>query len=324
MAVFWKSIQSVLSIVIMMGVGYFCRARGWFSDTFAKGLSQIIMKIALPCAIFMSMLKRFHLDQLKTLSKGIIYTILSIAIGYLISWATVKFFKIPRGQRGLMMTGINGANTVFIGMPLNIALFGSISIPYLLVYYIVNTIVIWTFGVWVIAADDPTSKEKGMKINWKHFLPAPIWGFIIALPFLIAWPQAATQLPTFITKTLEDIGGLVTPLSLMYIGIMLKNFGISNIKFSKSLDLALLGRFVVSPFIMFLIITCGIHALHIPIIPMFYKTLVIQAATPSLAVLPILADQYHCDVKFATNLVAATSVLFIIVVPIIMLFLNFV
>lgn len=323
MSVFWTSVQSVISIVIMMAVGYFCRAKGWFGDRFSKGLSQLIMKIALPCAIFMSMLQRFHLDQLKNLSKGLIYTILSIFIGYIISWIAIRIFKIPKGQRGLMMTGINGANTVFIGLPLNIALFGNVSIPYLLVYYIVNTIIIWTVGVWVIAADDPTTKERNVKIDWKHFLPAPIWGFIIALPFLIWMPNAATQLPTFITKTLSDIGGLVTPLSLMYIGIMLRDFGISNIKFTKSLNISLVGRFIISPIVMFLIIMCGTH-MGISIAPMFHKTLIIQAATPSLAVLPILADQYHCDVEFATDLVAATSVLFVIVVPVIMMILNFI
>lgn len=322
MGVFWTSIQSVLSIVIMMAVGYFCRAKGWFGDKFSKGLSQVIMKIALPCAIFMSMLQRFHLNQLRSLSKGLIYTILAILIGYVISWIAVRVFKIPRGRRGLMMTGINGANTVFIGLPLNVALFGNVSIPYLLVYYIVNTIIIWTLGVWVIAADDPTTDQGKAHIDWKHFLPAPIWGFIIALPFLLWMPNAATQLPPFITRTLTDIGGLVTPLSLMYIGIMLRDFGISNIRFTKSLNLSLIGRFIVSPLIMFAIITVGLHA-GITLTPIFHKTLIIQAATPSLAVLPILADQYHGDVEFATDLVVATSVLFVIVVPVIMLMMSY-
>lgn len=51
---------------------------------------------------------------------------------------------------------------------------------------------------------------------------------------------------------------------------------------------------------------------------MFRHTLIIQAATPVFAVLPILADQYHGDVKFATDVVVSTSTLFIIVVPILM------
>ena len=108
----------------------------------------------------------------------------------------------------------------------------------------------------------------------------------------------------------------------MYIGIMLRDFGISNIRFTKSLNLSLIGRFIVSPLIMFAIITVGLHA-GITLTPIFHKTLIIQAATPSLAVLPILADQYHGDVEFATDLVVATSVLFVIVVPVIMLMMSY-
>ncbi|MEK1334816.1 malate permease [Limosilactobacillus fermentum] len=317
MSVFWTSIQSVLSIIIMMAIGYVCKGKGWFDDHFSKSLSQIIMKVALPCSIFMSMLDRFKISQLKPLSVGLVYVIIAFVIGYIISWLLVVVCRVPANQRGLVMTGINGANTVFIGMPLNVALFGNVSIPYLLVYYIVNTIVIWTFGVWVIAAYDPTTKNK-VSIDWKHFLPAPLWGFIVAIPFLIWMPNAATQLPTFVTTTLTDVGALVTPLSLIYIGIMLKDFGIQSVRFSKNLNVAILGRFVLSPIIMFTLIYAGAHGLHVNMASMFSKTLIIQAATPSFAVLPILADQYHSDVKFATSLVVATSCLFVIVVPIIM------
>lgn len=55
-------------------------------------------------------------------------------IGYVLAWLLVKVLKVPKGRRGLMITGINFANTVFIEMPLNVALFGSLSQPYVLVY----------------------------------------------------------------------------------------------------------------------------------------------------------------------------------------------
>lgn len=167
MNVFLTSIQSVLAIVLMISVGYFGQAKGWFDKNFSGSLSKLIMQIALPASIFMSMMKHFIPSKLAALSTGLIYTILSIFIGYVIAWFAIKLFKVPRGRRGLMMTAINGANTVFIGMPLNIALFGEVSVPYLLTYYIINTVVIWTVGVWVIAGDDPTVKEgsKAKKIS---------------------------------------------------------------------------------------------------------------------------------------------------------------
>ena len=72
------------------------------------------------------------------------------------------------------------------------------------------------------------------------------------------------------------------------------------------------------------IILLGLPTLGWSMAPIFQKTLIIQAATPALAVLPILANTYHSDVKFATNIVVSTSTLFIIVVPIIMSLINFI
>ncbi|CAM2829300.1 AEC family transporter [Fructilactobacillus fructivorans] len=322
MAIFITSIQSVLAIVIMIAVGYITQGLGWFKESFSGSISKIIMKVALPCSIFVAMLKYFHPEQLANLSTGLIYVVLAILLGYVVSWIEVKLFRVKKGRRGLMMTGINGANTVFIGMPLNIALFGEISVPYLLVYYIVNTIIIWTLGVWVIAADDPTAKDGSKaKFDWHHLIPAPLWGFIVAIPFLyILWLQEHL-LVNFVQTTLTDLGALVTPLALIYIGIMLRSFGLKNMHFDKDVILTLVGRFVISPLIMAAIIFVGFKV-GVSMVPTFSKTLIVQAATPSLAVLPILAQTYHGDVKFATNIVVSTSVLFIIVIPIIMLIMG--
>lgn len=323
MSVFLTSIQSVLAIVIMIGVGYFGQAKGWFDKKVSSALSKLIMQIALPASIFGAMLKFFNPSKLATLSQGLIYTILSILIGYVVAWLYVRVTKVPRGRRGLMMTAINGANTVFIGMPLNIALFGQVSVPYLLVYYIVNTVIIWTLGVWVIASDDPTTTDGSKAtFDWHHLIPTPLWGFIVALPFIYFAPlKDLLNHATFATIALTDIGALVTPLSLIYIGIMLRSFGILNMKFDSSVIATLVGRFVVSPILMAVLITIGMKS-GLQINSIFHQTLIIQAATPSLAVLPILAETYHGDVKFATNIVVSTSVLFIIVVPIIMVLQN--
>lgn len=322
MNVFLTSIQSVLAIVLMIAVGYFGQSKGWFDEKFSGSLSKLIMKISLPASIFMAMMKFFKPSELANLSTGVIYTIMSILIGYIVAWVAVRMFHVARGRRGLMMTAINGANTVFIGMPLNVALFGEVSVPYLLTYYIVNTVIIWTLGVWVIAGDDPTNDGSKASFDWHHLIPTPLWGFIIALPviYIPGWQSGLMKI-TFATTALSDIGALVTPLSLIYIGIMLKSFGILNMRFDGNVIWTLLGRFVISPIIMAIIIFAGLHV-GVHINDVFQQTLIIQAATPSLAVLPILANTYHGDVKFATNIVVSTSVLFIVVVPIIMVIQN--
>lgn len=53
-----------------------------------------------------------------------------------------------------------------------------------------------------------------------------------------------------------------------------------------------------------------------------FKTFVIQSAAPALAVLPILAGQGNGDVEFSTNVVTLSTVLFVVVITIIMIFLG--
>jgi predicted permease len=58
--------------------------------------------------------------------------------------------------------------------------------------------------------------------------------------------------------------------------------------------------------------------------PLLKQTLVVQSATPMLAVLPILANEAHGDVKYATNLVTTSTILFVVVVPILMELVQFI
>ncbi|MDF2910068.1 MAG: auxin efflux carrier [Sporolactobacillus laevolacticus] len=320
--VFLQSIQSVLSIILMIALGYFLKQFKWFDENFGKSISSLITKVALPASIFVSVLKYLTRDSLLQLSGSLIYPVVAVTISYLIAFGLVKLLKIRPGRRGIFMNAVVNANTIFIGLPLNIALFGEKSLPYFLIYYITNTVSTWAFGVFLISNDDPTkTKESGKKkINWKKILPPPLLGFIVGLVFLIL----SIPVPSFISATLTYVGSIVTPLSLIYIGIVLYNAGLSSIRFDRDTIMALLGRFVISPVVLIAVIVFGtqLTGAHLP--TMLTQTQIVQSATPMLAVLPILANEAHGDVKYATNIVTASTVLFVIVVPVLMQLIQFI
>ncbi|MCO7175195.1 AEC family transporter [Sporolactobacillus kofuensis] len=322
--VFFQSIQSVISIILMIALGYLLKKFKWFDDNFGKSISSLITKVALPASIFVSVLKYLTRDRLLQLSGSLVYPVVAVIISYLIAYALVKVLKIRPGRRGIFMNAVVNANTIFIGLPLNIALFGEKSLPYFLIYYITNTVSTWAFGVFLISNDDPTksnTKDKGKnKVSWKKILPPPLLGFIIGLIFLIL----SIPVPTFISSTLTYVGSIVTPLSLIYIGIVLYNAGLSSIRFDRDTIVALIGRFVISPAVLMSILWIGtrISGAHLPTI--LTQTQIVQSATPMLAVLPILANEAHGDVKYATNVVTASTVLFVIVVPILMQLIQFI
>ena len=104
------------------------------------------MNVALTDSIFVSVMKYLTLNKLISLSSGLIYSFGGVIIGYIIAWLAVKVLRVRPGRRGIFMNTVVNANTIFIGLPLNIALFGSVSLPYFLVYYVTNTVSTWAFG----------------------------------------------------------------------------------------------------------------------------------------------------------------------------------
>ena len=271
------------------------------------------MNIALPASIFVSVLKYLTLDKLIAVAPGLVYTFGSVILAYIAAFIVVKLFKVRPGRRGTMINMF--ANTIFIGLPLNIALFGDASISYFLVYYITNTVSTWAFGALLIAQDSKDATRKSSTgFNWRKLLPAPLVGFLISLVFLLL----NIPVPAFATNTLTYVGNIVTPMSLIYIGIVLSKAGLSSINFDRDTILALLGRYILSPVVMFLLLT--LWGSHLPAIE--YKTFMVQAAVPGLAVLPILANEGNGDVEYATNVITTSTLLFVIVIPILVTLLG--
>ena len=83
----------------------------------------------------------------------------------------------------------------------------------------------------------------------------------------------------------------------------------------------MLVKFLLAPLIMVILIYAGKGVLPLPLPES--KTLIVQSAVPALAVLPILAHEAKGDVSFATNIVTTSTLLFIVVMPVMDALLQF-
>ncbi|MEC3608634.1 AEC family transporter [Bacillus glycinifermentans] len=314
----WTSISSVIIILLLIALGYVLNEKGWFVEGFNKSISNLITKIALPCSIFVSVLKFFTKEKLIDLSSSLIWPMCGVIISYIIAFLLSKALRTRKGRIGTFRASFVNANAIFIGLPLNIALFGEKSLPYFLVYYIINTISLWSLGAFLIAKDSKDEAHSAQKITFKKLisklLPPPLLGFLVSIVFL--WFEI--PVPEFANSALTYVGNLVTPLSLIFIGIVLNKSGLKSIRFDKDTIGVLLGRFVISPLVLFLLL------LPIPLSSLLKQTLIVQSATATPTVTPMLAAEAGGDVDFATNTVATSTILFLFVVPVLMQLLQFV
>ena len=300
--IFLKSLGSIFPIIVMIAIGYILKKRHWFHHTFSENVSKLITNVALPCSIFYSVLKYLNMDALKEVSNRLIFTFASVIIGYTAAFFVIKLVKMREGRRGVFYNAVVNANTIFIGLPLNMALFGEAASKYYLMYYITNTVSIWTLGYMLLAGDSlEGNKDEKSGFNLKKLLSPPLIAFVIAFIVLLSGIKVITP----IVETTKYLGSVVTPLALLYIGIVLADAGLHSIRFDLDTNLALkiAGHFV------------QLNDLEI-------KTFVIQSAAPVFAALPILTNETNGDIGYSTNVVTTSTILFILVVPILMSILN--
>ena len=334
--VFLTSLQSIIPIVLLISLGYFLKGRGMFNPTFSSNLSRFIMSVILPAGVFVSVLHHLHMSDLWDLRYGLLVVMLTYVIAYIVAFIMMKLLKVPKGRRGIFINMVVNDNCLFIGLPVQIALFGPEALPYFLLYYIGNTISVWLVGVFLIELDPLPTVENGLandewnqvgnsssvqsttaqksKFDWKKLLPPPLLGFFTALIFLFF----EIPLAPILHNTLNYLGNMVTPLSLIYIGIVLHDAGLKSMSLNKDSIGGIVGRFVISPIIMFCVIMALQYGAGIVLEPIAIITFVVQSAGPVIAVLPIVANEAKSDLPFATGLVMISTILFVVVIPIIM------
>jgi predicted permease len=206
------------------------------------------------------------------------------------------------------------SNSIFIGLPVNLALFGEQSVPYVLLYYIANTSLFWTIGAGGIRNDGASGNDKVSVIEVvKKIFSPPLLGFLFAIALILG----DISLPHFILDTCKYLGSMTTPLSMLFIGIAIYGVKLSNIKISKDMIAILIGRFVISPMIVMAIA----HVMPLPLL--MKKVFIIQAMLPVMTQTAIVAKSYHGDTEYAAIMTTVTTILAILVIPVYMLIFQY-
>ena len=209
------------------------------------------------------------------------------------------------------------SNAIFIGLPVNILLFGDISIPYALLYYIANTTCFWTIGTFAIA-NDGALRSGGNKPSLlsfsglKRLFSPPLVAFLVAVILIML----EIRLPRWVMDTSKYLGNMTTPLSMLFVGIVIARVDWKKLRFGVDMLVLVAGRFVFTPLIVFLMVKNG----DFPVL--MKQVFVIQAAMPAMTQTPILAEAYKADSEYAGLGTSLTTLLSLISIPVYMAFVG--
>jgi len=309
---FYAANQSVLSIMIMIIIGYFLAHKKLLDEKAISLITTIVINISLPMMMLNSILSNFTKQKLIADSSGLIVPFLTIGCCFIIAKLVAKIARVKDNRQGLFVSMFFNSNTIFMGIPVNLALFGEKSVPYVLLYYIANTTFFWTLGIYEIAKDGNNKALKFFSIAFvKKIFSPPLMGFLVGLGLLLL----NIKLPPFIMDTSKYLGNLTTPLSMFFIGASVYLVNLKALKFSLDIVWILVGRFVISPLLVILILPM------FPIPKLMGSVFVVQAAMPVMANSAIIARAYGSDYDFASLMIAISTIATLLVIPILMVLL---
>lgn len=309
MDIFLRSISGILVILGMILVGFVIGEKGWFDDKSRGLIAKLVTQIALPCYMIYTITQRFTAADLLKMLPALRFPALSMVVLLGIATAVARIFTVRQDRRGLFISMFFNSNTIFVGLPINQALFGDASIPYVLIYYMCNTTFFWTLGTYLIQRDGEGEAQFDLKTSVKKVFSPPLMGFILGLVMVML----QIKLPAFLASDLQYLGNLTTPLSMIFIGLSVSNVGVKQLVLGKDQLLILLGRFLVAPLIMATIVYWA------PLPSLMKQVFIIQSAMPVMTNAPVVARLYGADSDYASVMVTETTLATMVVIPILML-----
>ena len=309
MDIFLRSISGILVILVMILVGFVIGEKGWFDDKSRGLLAKLVTQVALPCYMLYTITQRFTAADLLKMLPALRFPALSMVILLGIATGVARIFAVRQDRRGLFISMFFNSNTIFVGLPINQALFGDASIPYVLIYYMCNTTFFWTLGTYLIQRDGEGEAQFDLKTSLKKVFSPPLMGFLLGLVLVML----QIKLPVFLASDLQYLGNLTTPLSMIFIGLSVSHVGVKQLVLGKDQLLILFGRFLVAPLLMATIV----YWAHLP--SLMKQVFIIQSAMPVMTNAPVVARLYGADSDYAAVMVTETTLATMVVIPILML-----
>lgn len=307
-----QGLSGIFEVVLIAGLGFYLAKTGWLWETARKDITRLTMTVALPPLMIYSLKSNFTHDQLIETAPDLLLPFASIFAAYLAGRLLAAILHISPRRRGVFTCTCCIANAIFIGLPVNVALFGEKSVPSAMLYYIANTAMFWGLGAYLIVKDAGSGRTFTFGEMMKKLRTPPLMGFVAGVVLVLL----DIPLPSFALTACRYVGNMATPMALMVVGIQMSEIPLSSIHWDRDLAGAMAGRFILSPLCLWLLLS------FVPISPMSARIFLLQSGMPAMTNMTILAASVGADAKYSTTINCLSLLLGVFFIPFYMFLLS--
>ncbi len=300
---FLLTAQQVGVLFALIAVGYACRKTNFLSDAFVKGCVNLLLLIVTPCLIVHVFQRPFTGAALANLGFALAAAFVAHFIG--IAFAEACFRRTDEMKRGVLKFATVFSNGGFMAIPLEYALLGADGAFYGAVYVVVFNLLCWTYGLKVMCGHIKDMNRRILFVN-----PGTV-GIALGLPLFLT----STTLPTILHDPIKYISDLNTPLAMIVIGFYLADARFAAYFRCVPALVASALRLVAIPSLALAGLAAA-KGMGLALDPTMAIALTASASAPVAAMDTMFASKYGRDVDVSVGLVAVTTLLSIVTMPI--------
>ena len=285
----------VITLFLMMGVGYVLAKKGWFSEETTAQCTRILLYVVISCVI----ITQLQLEVSAQVVRSMLLSAVGMAVPFVVMLPVVQlmFRREGRDTRVVQRFGMVYSNSSFMGLPLLAGILGESALLYGVISMLIFTLFQWTHGAVTI----------GGKCSVKRMLLNP--GMISMAIGLLLF-AFGLRLPAPVFKAMDFMTDMNSPLAMVVIGAQMARADVRGVFRNSKLYLAAAVKLIVVP-----AVVC-VAILPLKLEPVSYCACVVLAACPTAGTTSIFAQMFRRDVETAAHMVTLSTLLSVITLPV--------
>lgn len=308
----WSILKNVIIFVALAMPGYILVKTKILKSSESGALSKLLTYVGMPFLILSSTMSiNLNADFALTAGLSAVFCLIITFGAFFLSGLTPT--KKSDGEqpcydttRGAMRFSMIFSNNGFLGIPLAMAVFADnpTIVAIVVIMNIINNLCLYTVGSYLISGDKSTVSVK--KALFNPLIIAFALGIILNLSGVNNYVPEISEYSNYLKN-------IVTPVSMIILGIKLADIKISTLFTSRLGYVVSVVKLVVLPIIATAIafLLAVIFNLSNDIVFGFF----IAFAMPTAGLAPTLADTYGGDTKNATVFTLSSTILSVLTIP---------
>ena len=307
-------ISKVISIFLIMAVGFFLYRKGIFPASATKYFVDLLLLVTTPCMILSSITSReFDSSMAFSTIQVLVLTCVFFAVATLTGWILFRtvFRKAPKKDLGVYIFTFASVNNGFMGFPVTQAIFGGDIFYFMILHNIVLSFYLYGPGPLILNINHSGAKFNLKTVIRKSANPSIIMSIVGLVMLVCGW-----HLPDMIFDTVSTIGDVTVPLSMLVVGMQLGDTDIEHIVRNKTLVLMSFLKMLLLPLIIFLLVN------WLPVADTVKVCLIFGAAFPAAVVTSAVAVIENKNAVLAAECIAVTTLISIVTIPVIAMLIS--